>query len=466
MRVRVATLAGMTTTGRGTQAVVYGGAPLFTLALVNAVQTGEVAGLGYATDGIKATFGVGDGLIGLMPTAASLLGIPAVLLIGPLADRVKRTHLIAWLMVAWALALGLAATATAFATLFLFRMVVGALESNGPAAISLLADYYPVEKRSRTMSRYQLGGAAGGLFGLGVGALVDLGGWRVAFWAWAPVGLLIAALLFSMKDPTRGEQDVAMGAAMLDLAETTPVKAAVLAALPAPTRVGTCDYRALDNRAMLRELLHIRSMWFGVISITISQLLLNATGFWAPEYFKRFHHLSNSGAAGLIGLLGMGSLAGILVGGIIADRRLAKGHINSRIEMIVIGTFGATLMTAPAYVIHDLRISTPLFVLGGFFFTLPIGPAEAMLADVVPAELRGRATSIRSVVRAASSVGPAIVGGLSQLVGLAPALALFTPLYALGGLYVLKARHTYGPDLAYVLAEANRTGGDSARLPR
>jgi MFS family permease len=460
----------MTSAERVKQAVHYGGTPLAVLALINAAQTGELAGLGYAADGLRNTFGVGDLAIGAIPTTAALVAIPAVLVFGPLADRHKRTHLLAWSMVLWALALGLAGTATAFALLFTLRMAVGALEANSPAAISLIGDYYSVERRSRVMSRYQLGGALGGISGLMVGALVDLGGWRVAFYAWTPIGLLVAALVFSLQEPTRGEQDAAFGALVIQEATPSTVTAnlettvatsvdAVVRALPPPERTGSCDYAQLDSRAMLSELWKIRSMWFGVVSLAVSGLLLNATSFWSPDYFKKFHHLSNTGAAGLIGLLGMGSLVGIILGGVIADRRLAKGHINSRIDVIIVGTFGATVTTAPAYLIHNLAISTPLFVIGGFFFTLPIGPAEALVCDVVPAELRGRAAGVRSVVRSIAFVGPVIVGGLSQLVGLAAALALFSPIYAIGGLVMLKARHTYGPDLAYVMAEANRTGG-------
>jgi hypothetical protein len=110
---------------------------------------------------------------------------------------------------------------------------------------------------------------------------------------------------------------------------------------------------------------------------------------------------------------------------------------------------------------HNLLLATPLFFVGGFFITLPIGPAEAMLQDVVVAELRGRANSVRSVVRAGSAVGPTIVGIISHFTGIATALSLLTPIYAVGGLIVLKARASYATDLAYVFAEARRTGGGS-----
>ena len=32
-------------------------------------------------------------------------------------------------------------------------------------------------------------------------------------------------------------------------------------------------------------------MWFGTLSLTVSQLLLYGLSFWGVEYFERVHHL-------------------------------------------------------------------------------------------------------------------------------------------------------------------------------
>jgi hypothetical protein len=108
----------------------------------------------------------------------------------------------------------------------------------------------------------------------------------------------------------------------------------------------------------------------------------------------------------------------------------------------------------PAYLTHNLALAAPLLFLGSSCMTVPVAPSEALVSDVVPSELRGRASAIRSVVRALSALAPFVVGVLSDATSLNTALALVTPLYAIGGLVMLLAAKTYPADLAFVAADA------------
>jgi len=82
---------------------------------------------------------------------------------------------------------------------------------------------------------------------------------------------------------------------------------------------------------------------------------------------------------------------------------------------------------------------------------------------VVPPQLRGRASAIRSIVRAISALSPLLVGILSDTFALNVALAMLAPLYGVGGLVMLLAARTYPADLAYVVADAERR---HLRLPQ
>jgi hypothetical protein len=96
--------------------------------------------------------------------------------------------------------------------------------------------------------------------------------------------------------------------------------------------------------------------------------------------------------------------------------------------------------------------------------TLPVAPAEALVSDVVVAQLRGRAATVRSVVRALSAAGPVFIGLLSNHLGLRVALVAFTPIYAVGGIIMLAATRHYPHDVAFVVAESRRrreSGGGS-----
>jgi sugar phosphate permease len=99
-------------------------------------------------------------------------------------------------------------------------------------------------------------------------------------------------------------------------------------------------------------------------------------------------------------------------------------------------------------------IASVCLFFGSLFLTMPVAPAEALVTDVVPGELRGRASAIRSVVRALAALGVPIVGMLSNATDLSTALAIMSPLYAIGGLLMLLAARSYPGDLASVATEA------------
>src|SRR5204862_2036248 len=97
-----------------------------------------------------------------------------------------------------------------------------------------------------------------------------------------------------------------------------------------------------------------------------------------------------------------------------------------------------------------------LLFFGSLCLTIPVAPSEALVSDVVPGDLRGRASAIRSLVRALSALSPLLVGYLSGVTDLATALAILSPPYAIGGLVLLLAARTYPSDLAAVGLRAER----------
>lgn len=456
------------TVGEATRRVArYGWAPLAALAMTVAVESGERLSLSQAEEGIRGEFGVSDAAVGFLPFGMAMVGVLAAFPFGVLADRARRTFLLAGAMAIWAVSMGLNGFATTFAMLVVFRMGVGMVEANGPAAMSLIADYYPARDRARFIGIYQSGALVGAMIGLGIGGVVvDTAGWRWAFWMWVPFGVVAAILMLRQPEPRRGEQD----ADFASYATTPTVDVAALVGAtglvpPEPTRTTDIDYLRASPREVLRELLRIRSMWYGVMALTISNLLLNGLQFWGIPYFKRVHDLSASSAGAATALLGAGSALGILGGGILADRLLRRGVLSARIYVVAFGSIGATAVFLPALASTSLAVTAPLMFIGGALLTLPVAPAEALVSDVVVAQLRGRAATVRSVVRSLSHAGPPLIGLLStQLEGggtssadaLRYALLAFTPLYAIGGALMLLATRHYPADVAFVVAASQR----------
>lgn len=446
--------------GVAKRATKYGSLPLVALAATVMLETGERGSLSQASYGahsLETHFNPGDFWLSALPVALSLVGIFASIPFGHLADRMKRTLLLAGAMTVWTVVMGFSALATTFLMLFIVRLGVGVVEANGPAAISLLSDYYPVQDRAKKIGLYNSGALLGSALGLGLaGVFVGQWGWRAAFWMWIPFGIVTIMLLLRAPEPERGHQDADFHE---DLDPMGGVDASELAGrleLPEPTRVGQLDYEGCTWREAYREIFRIRSMWFGVVGITISAALLNVLGFWAIPYFQEVHGLSHEAAGGYAVVFGLGAAVGVLSGGFVADRLLRRGMVNARIYVVVVSCILATIIFVPAFAADSLAVTLPLFLVGGLFLTLPVAPADAMLTDVVVAPLRGRAAGLRSVVRSASSLMILVVGILKGLFGLQTALVAITPVYAIGGLIMLFAARTYPSDLAFVAAESKR----------
>lgn len=149
---------------------------------------------------IKAEMAFSDLQLALLGTTSfvifyTLLGIP----FGRLADRVVRRNLIAAGLAVWSLFSGLTGFADSFWTLFLCRVMVGVGEATlGPAALSLLSDYFPPRMRATVQGIYSSGIAIGGGLAFFLGGWIGQSyGWRWAFYLLGFPGLLLAAVVLS-----------------------------------------------------------------------------------------------------------------------------------------------------------------------------------------------------------------------------------------------------------------------------
>ena len=429
--------------------------PVIALGATVAIEQGERLSLAQAFDGIKADFGVSDTMLGALSAGLVLVGVVGSIPIGALADRWHRRTLLVIAMAIWTVCMGLGSVAPTFALLFATRLGVGAVEANSPAAFSLLSDYYPVATRARMMGRYQLGAAVGGLIGVALsGVLIDQWGWRAGLWMWLPFGLVTIALLLRLPDPERGAQDRAFHREETERVDVDGVPGLLAdLALPDPGPASGASATATWAE-VVRVLLGIRSMWFGVLALTLSSFLLGALGAWGIEFLKRAHGLSASEASAGAPAIGAGAALGLLGGGVLADRLLQRGVTNARVYVSAFASMAASALLLPALLTSSLPLALVLLFFGTTCLTMPVAPAEALLSDVVPYELRGRAASVRAIVRSLSALAPWIVGQLSDATDLQTALATVTPMYAAGGLVMLLAARTYPADLAAAAAAA------------
>jgi MFS family permease len=171
-------------------------------------------------ESIKADLKLDDAQIGFLYGTAfaifySLFGIP----LGRLADSWYRGRLMAIGLALWSSMTALSGLAQNFGMLAAARVGVGIGEASAsPAAYSMIADYFPKEKRATALSIYSSGLYIGGGIALPLGGFVlawwarhypesAIAPWQAAFLAVGLPGLLLAVWIWTLKEPLRGAID-------------------------------------------------------------------------------------------------------------------------------------------------------------------------------------------------------------------------------------------------------------------
>jgi MFS transporter, Spinster family, sphingosine-1-phosphate transporter len=195
----------------------------YALALISLTQAMSLLDrqiLAILAPAIKADLKIGDAEMGLLfGTVFALFYALFSLPLGRLADGWTRTKLLSICLILWSAATGLAGFASSFALLVLSRLGVGVGEAaTQPAGISLVADYWPKERRGFVMAVMAsaiavgiggsliLGGVAAGWWD-GAHPGSSLKGWQFAFFVAAAPGFILAAFLWFLAEPERGAMD-------------------------------------------------------------------------------------------------------------------------------------------------------------------------------------------------------------------------------------------------------------------
>lgn len=337
---------------------------------------------------IKAEMHFSDLQLAMLGTTSfvvfyTVLGIP----FGRLADRVSRKNMIAAGLAIWSLFSGLTGLADSFWTMFFCRMMVGVGEATlGPAALSLLSDYFPPRMRATVQSIYSSGIAIGGglAFLLG-GWIAQLQGWRTAFFIVGFPGLAVAVLVFLLREEPRG------------LRETTTLPRS--------------DWRALLASTPFRYL---------CLGYAMIGLASNNIGVWLPAFFVRVHHVSLPaiGTAGFLLSICVGVPAMVLAGWF-SDRvgRVLRG---GRMAFTAVAAVASVPLWLALLFIDNLPVVVVVNVLLYALAIMWVGPATADVSDLAGPHLRGIAIGIFfSSVNFAYLIGSNLIGKLSDVLGVA-----------------------------------------------
>ena len=130
----------------------------------------------------------------------TILGIP----IARVADKSNRPWVMTISLALWSGFTVVSGVARSYAVLAFARAGVGIGEAGcSPTAHSLLADYFPPNKRATALAIYSMGISIGTLLGMAIGGIVaEHYGWRSAFFVAGAPGLVFALLaIFTLREP-------------------------------------------------------------------------------------------------------------------------------------------------------------------------------------------------------------------------------------------------------------------------
>lgn len=353
--------------------------------------------LAFLVAPIRADLRISDTSMGLLGGFAfaifyTLLGLP----LGRIADKKSRRGLIAVGVVFWSLMTALCSMARSFGTLFAARVGVGVGEAAlTPAAFSLICDYFPRDKLARACSVYSMGILIGsGLASIVGGAVVQtvlgmpavevpllgtMSAWRLTFLIVGIPGLAIALLLITVREPIRRNlmRDATGSPAQLNLRQV-----------------------AVQIRQRGGTLLLIA---FG---LACQSLCNYGIGFWGPPFFARIHHWE-PGLTGLVlgGATIIGGCAGLLAGGALCDRWVARGMREAPMRICMIGVLCAGVSLLAAFAVHSAAVTAALLLPAFFFLGFPLGSGLASLQFIFPNQVRGVASALTMFILSMGGLG-------------------------------------------------------------
>ncbi|MGA1341853.1 MAG: spinster family MFS transporter [Hyphomonas sp.] len=370
--------------------------------------------MGLMVGPIRTSFDISDTQYSLLAGLAfaifySVMGLP----LARIADRYSRRSLIAIAITVWSLMTALCGMAQGFWALFAARVGVGVGEAAlSPAAYSLITDYFPRKSLARALSVYTIGVTIGSGLAYIIGGKVieytmSLGevvlpvigereGWQLAFFVVGLPGLIVAALMFTFREPVRkGGMKTAAAQAGADV--------------DAPSIGEVVSFLMQRKRAFLTHILGLSLFIMVVFSLNI----------WGPEYFIRTFGYTRGEAGLTFGLIMMVmGTAGLLMGGILADRWFSQGQTDAYSRVILM----SMLAMLPFLVVIGL---TELPLVGMVCLSVAIflsafqgGVGGGVIQLITPNEMRGQATAVYFLVAnlLGMGFGPTIVASITDYV--------------------------------------------------
>jgi predicted MFS family arabinose efflux permease len=315
----------------------------------------------------------------------TVLGIP----IARVADTRSRPWVMTIALGIWSGFTVLSAYARSYGILAIARAGVGVGEAGcSPTAHSLLADYFPQEKRASALAIYSMGISIGTLLGMAIGGIVaEHWGWRNAFLVAGLPGLAFAVVaILTLREPRNQLARDARAAS--DAANHIPL---------------LMVFSALEQRP---------TFWLFAMGGALSAFVSYAHGQFFTPFFLRNHTPELVQLAGQFGMApapgkpplgflslalglqaGIGGALGSWIGGIVADRSAAKDIRNYAVFPLVVPLISTPILWY-AVGTSNMAVALTLLLIPNIAVGAWWGPVYGGVQTMVPPAMRAIAAAV------------------------------------------------------------------------
>ena len=415
---------------------------LFLLFLANVFNFFDRVVPSIVMEPIRLEWSLSDFQIGMLGTAFTIVYAVAGIPLGRMADTGSRKKIMGWGLLLWSALTAVNGAVQGFWGFLLARMGVGIGEASyGPAANSLIGDMFPANRRARAMGVFMMGLPVGLLLAFFTTGLIvqAFDSWRAPFFVAAVPGVLLALLMFKLREPQRGAAEVVA-------VNSAPIDKPIRSILATPT------------------------MWWLVLAGLCYNFATYANTSFMVPMLQRYFGLELTQAAMSVGVIvGVTGLFALPIGGWIADRlheRVRNGRLLfGGVSLLLTSVFTGMALVAGKI---DAAIFVGLFAVGWVFAYNFYTCVYTAVQDVVEPRLRATAMALffAGLYLLGGGLGPLIVGGLSdhfaeqamlsagmvemsevfRALGLHSAMYLVPVAMAFTGVFLLIAMRTFSRD--------------------
>lgn len=455
------------------------------LAGVLALAAADQGAVSAVSKQLETAFSLSNTQFGLILSVVTFAGAIGTIPLGVLVDRTRRRRVLIVAIAVWAAAMILSSTATSYLYFLLTRILLGVVTAAAwPAVASLTGDFFPARERARLYGLI----VGGELVGSGVGFFISgevgsFANWRWSFVAMAALSLiLLFAVWRFLPEPERGAQTWLGQDAHGPNAAPGSGDDRSGQAREAVRKSGVEPRKALilredpTRRSLLwaiRYCLRIPTYRLLVIASALAYYFFSGVRAFGMIYFTGHFGLKSGAVSALVFVIGLGALAGMIGGGRLSERLLARGRLDARVVLPAIALIASVPILGVGIWTRSVWLGLVCLTIGILILSAAVAPIDAARLDVVVPQLWGRAEAGRMALRSTfEGSAPLVFGALSGWIGGGNPdqglewtfLLMLTPM-VLASLLVFPGRKTYPRDVATAAASAS-VPGDRAGTPR